>query len=222
VSDARVYSPHQRKTKSVLVASMVGVLAMVALAACGDTGTPPGTTAASATAAATPTALVEAAPAEPTDTPPAPDGWATYSSPEGFSVDMPGQPQETQQTTPSDLGDITVYFFQVTDGPAYYAASYNDYPLDMSAEDLDPDNTLSDAWQGVGQSGEIVSTQPVEVQGYPGVEGEINVQDTSHIWYRGIMVKDRLYQLVVTAPEAEKDQYADGANRFIESFTLDN
>ena len=201
---------------------IVGVLTMVSLAACGGSGTPAGP--ATGTAAPTPTTVVESAAAEPTDVPAPPpsDGWATHSLPAGFSVDMPGEPQETQQTTTTDLGDITVYFFQVTDGPAYYAASYNDYPQEMAGEDLDSDNMLNDAWKGVGQSGEIVSTQPIEVQGHPGVEGEINVQGTSHIWYRGILVEDRLYQLIVTAPEPEKDQYANGAHRFIESFALDN
>lgn len=204
---------------ATICATIVGAVAMIALAACGDTSTPANP---STSNASTPAALIEDAVAEPTQAVPASDGWATYSSPAGFSVDMPGEPQETEQTTTTGLGDITVHFLQVTDGPAYYAASYNDYPADMATEDLDPDNLLQDAWQGVGQSGEVINTQPIEVLGYPGVEGEINVQDTTHIWYRGLLVEDRLYQLVVTAPEPEKVQYANAARRFIESFALDN
>jgi hypothetical protein len=48
------------------------------------------------------------------------------------------------------------------------------------------------------------------------------VQETTHVWYRGVQVNNRLYQLIVAAPEADKDAFAEDAARFINSFTLLN
>jgi hypothetical protein len=203
--------------------ALLVALVMPTLVACGDTGTlanPTTTLNGTAVAVAeTPSALATHERSElPTqDTS---DGWTTFTSQaDGFSVDMPGEPQASTQSTDSPLGDITFYFYQVTDGPAQYAAAYCDYPVETA--DLDADMILQNAIQAAAQGFEVANMQAIDVQGNPGIEGEINPPGT-YVWFRGMMVENRLYQLIVSTPEARKEFYNGDARRFIESFKLLN
>ena len=208
--------------KPGILPAVLVLLAMLGLVACGDTPAPASPTNAPS---ATPTTAVKQA-AEPTTASQsgggAADGWSTYRSTVGFSVDMPGEPEVSQQTTPSELGDITVMFFQVNDGTVQYVVGYNEYPIEMTEEDLDADNLLDEAMAGVGQSGEISNVERIQLQGNPGVKGEINIQDTTHVWYTGVLTKNHLYQMIMTAPEGDKADYVDEARRFFDSFALED
>jgi hypothetical protein len=64
------------------------------------------------------------------------------SEADGVSVEMAGEPQTSTQSMDSALGELTFHFFQATNGAAHYVVSYNDYPADMTAADLDPDSIL--------------------------------------------------------------------------------
>src|SRR6266487_1741324 len=199
------------KTKPTLGMIMMAVLMILGLAACGDTGASANPT---PEAKQTPTALPEPT-REPT-TQASSDGWTTFTSEaDGFSVDMPVNPQASTRTADSPLGELTFYFFQLTDGNAQYAVAYTDYPV--PAEELNAEQVLSDAIQGGVQGAEVQNMQTVEVQGNTGIEGEINAQGVTHIWYRAILVENRLYQLIVSSPEADKDQFTNEARRFIDS-----
>jgi hypothetical protein len=143
-------------------------------------------------------------------------GWTTYRA-EGFSFDMPAEPQASTRSSDSPLGTLTFYFYQSTDGPAQYATAYTDYPVD--ATDLDAEEVLQDAIQGAAQGFEVANMRAIDLQGNAGIEGEINPPGT-YVWFRGILVKNRLYQFIVSAPEAQKDIVNADARRFIDSFTL--
>lgn len=204
------------RTRTTLGTIFVAALVILALVACGDTPAPTSTP---TQASEIPTALVEEPTSEPTRA--TNDSWRTFTSEAGgFSIDMPGEPQASDQTTDSPLGQITFYFFQAVDGPAQYVVSYNDYPV--TAEELDPEQVLSDALEGGAQGNEVQNAQATEVQGYLAKEGEIAIQGTTHVWYRAILVKNRLYQLIMSAPEAGKDDSAGNAHRSIQSFKLLN
>ncbi|MGA7730830.1 MAG: hypothetical protein WCD37_06115 [Chloroflexia bacterium] len=215
----------KKSIQTTLGMILVTALTILALVACGDASTPatPATPATPTTAArATATAVLEQPTNEPTeDVQDTSDGWITFTSEAGgFSVDMPGEPQETSQTNDSALGKITFHFFQVTDGGMQYAAAYNDYPVEMDQADLDTEQLLKEAIEGAAQGKEVVNTRSIEVQGHPGIEGEINVSAEAHVWYRSILVKSRLYQLIVSAPEADMAEGEANARRFIDSFKL--
>ena len=135
---------------------------------------------------------------------------------------MPGEPEYITQSMDSALGELTVHFFQITVGTAYYAVSYNDYPVDMSAEDMDPDTLLGNALASAGGGSEPQNARRIEVQGNPGIEADMVVQETTHVWYRGVQANNRLYQLIAAAPESEKDALAGDVARFVSSFTLLN
>ncbi|HST03341.1 MAG TPA: hypothetical protein VLQ48_01250 [Chloroflexia bacterium] len=206
------------RTKTTLVMALLVPLVMPALAACGETSAPASPTATTGETAETAAAVAETPITRPTQG--TSDGWTTFTSQtDGFSVDMPGEPQASTQSTDSPVGDVTFYFYQVTDGPAQYAAAYCDYPVETA--DLDADMILQDAIQGAAQGFEVANMQAVDVQGNPGIEGEINPPGT-YVWFRGMLVENRLYQLIVSAPEAQKELYDSDARRFIESFTLLN
>ena len=193
---------------TILVALIMG------LTACGDGGTPASPT---PRVSAIPTAVLEEPTSEPTGA--ASDGWLTFTSEaDGFSVDMPGEPKASNQSTESPLGEITFYFFQLADGDVQYVVSYNDYPVAL--EDLDAEQVLNDSIEGAAQGSDVENLRMVEVQGNPAIEGEINGQGVTHVWYRAILVGNRMYQLIVTAPEANKGEFTDGAWRFIDSFKL--
>jgi hypothetical protein len=216
---AHTFFGHGRTGANPLTLLVIALLAL-GLAACGDTGAPANPTSA---VGATPTPIAAEAPEPTTVSEPTGDAagdWFTYHSTVGFSVDMPAQPQVSQQSTPSELGDITVMIFQAADGDVQYTVGYNEYPIEMTEQDLDADNLLDEAMAGVGQSGEISNVERIQFQGYPGVKGEINIEDTTHVWYTAVMTKNHLYQMTVTAPEAAKGDYIDEAQRFMDSFQL--
>ncbi len=189
------------------------------LVACGDGGTSTGAVSQPTETPISSPTTAEKSEDEPTEA--APDGWLTYTSEaDGFSVDMPGEPQTSTQSMDSALGELTFYFFQLTQGDGFYMVSYNDYPIEMTEDDLDPESVLQEGIDATAQGGEVQNVQRIEVQGNPGIEGEINLQGTTHIWYKSVLVKHRLYQMVMTAPEAEKGEFAGEALRFRESFRL--
>jgi hypothetical protein len=206
------------RTTAALMLMAVQVTVVVA---CGDAAAPASPTA-TAEMVATHTTLIVEPTAEPTaTTQESSESWKTFTSEaDGFSIDMPGVPAETSQSTTTELGEIAIHFFQIANGEAQYAVTFNDYPIEISAEDLNADQVLDDAIEGAGRGGEVESVNRIEVQGNPAVEGELNMQETTHVWYRGILVKNRLYQLIMTAPQASKADFADEAQRFNDSFTL--
>jgi hypothetical protein len=217
MKSARGYPERIQGTRATLSVKMLVALVIlgmsVAGAGCGDTGTPATPT---LEAKATATTLVEETTTEPTKG--SSDGWITFASEaDGFSVDMPGEPKTSTQTADSPLGEITFYFFQLADGNAQYIVSYSDYPV--AAEELNAEQVLNDAVKGAAQGGEMENVQTVDVQGNAGMEGETTLQG-QHVWYRAILAKNRLYQLIMSAPQADKEALAHEARRFINSFML--
>lgn len=200
-------------------ALFVGVLMSMGLAACGDsapTATPAAPTAVSATAT-TATAEATAVPTEAASS----SGWKTFTSADGgYSIDMPGDPTNSNQTAETALGEITFYFDQVSDGDAQYAVSYNDYPVDIAESDME--SVLGDAIKGAAQGNEVKNQKTIDIQGHTGVTGEMTIQDTAHVWYTGVLSGRRLYQVIFYAPESNYTDYADEAQKFVDSFKITN
>jgi hypothetical protein len=205
----------------IVVALSISLGIVVGLAACGDAGTSTGGANPAVEVQTSPSVTPEKSAVEPTEA--APDGWTTFvSEADGFSVDMPGEPQTSTQSMDSALGELTFQFFQVTEGTALYMVTYNDYPIEMTEDDLDPESVLQEGIDATAQGGEAENVRRIDVQGNPAIEGEINLQEKTHIWYRSILVNKRLYQMVMTAPESDKSEFADEVGRFLESFKLLN
>jgi hypothetical protein len=204
-------SPARRRP---IISAALFLLSMVALAACGDTGSP---ATPAPQAQFTSTVALEGPTAAPTED--ASGGWQTFKSDaDGFAVETPGDLQASTQTANSALGKLTLHFFQLSHGDAQYAVSYADYPVAES--DLDPEQLLTNGINSAAQGSAVQNTQQIDVQGHPGIDGEASLQDVAHLWYRGILVHARFYQLIVTAPEENKATFDGEARRFIASFML--
>ena len=203
-----------KSVKGKLLTTLVLVMSLLGLVACGGDATPSPTpttgSAATATSAATST--------------PEGDSWQTYTSTEGrFSASFPGEPSESNQTANTELGEIVNYFVKHENGSTQYMVSYADYPNEaMSGSD--PKEVLADSFSKTFESSpdtnKVVSKSEITIEGYPAIEGEIEYTSGNYVWYRQFLVGDRMYQLLATALTADKDELADEAEKFHESFKL--
>jgi hypothetical protein len=160
---------------------------------------------------------------EPTNTPAGTSGsWETFASEDGgFSVLFPGKPTESSNTMNSELGELTLHTFSYSNSNGQgYNVSYNDYPTDTVNEDSK--DVLNGVVTGVGKTNTLVTQQTTTQQGHPGVVAEFEAPGSNYIFYKGIMVKNRLYQLAVVTPAADKETNKPDAMKFIDSFELTN
>jgi hypothetical protein len=187
------------------------------LTACG------GSTMSSPTATlAPPTVTVEPTP-EPTGTPSdTTGGWQLFTSDDGeFSVLFPGEPKQSSNTLNTELGELTLHNFgYVASEGVDYNASYNDYPADKVSEDSK--DLLDGVLSGVGKTNTLVTQQTTTQQGHPAVVAEFEAPGSNYIYYKGVMFKNRLYQLAVVGSSDNKETYKPDAMKFIDSFELTN
>jgi hypothetical protein len=61
------------------------------------------------------------------------DGWELFTSDAGgFSVEMPGTPNEQSQTQPTAVGNIEIHMFMLQQGEEeLYMVGYNDMPAEL-------------------------------------------------------------------------------------------
>jgi hypothetical protein len=198
---------------------LLALVGAVALAGCG--GQP---------AAALPTPTQAAAAVDPTSTPEPelapttaaePDGWVTYTPEDGtFSVQFPGKPEEVTTPTDTAAGQITLHSLSYTGNGPEYNLSYNDLPDAMAGMDPETAATvLEGSIKGASQGSEILGQQTVQVGGYPGVRGEIDMAE-NHAWYMSVITPRRQYQLVMVTSDQGKDTFGADAQRFLDSFTI--
>lgn len=189
-------------------------MSLFGLAGCGGDAAPSPT----ATSGSVPTAVIEA-----TNTPEG-DSWETYTSTEGrFSASFPGEPSESNQTANTELGEIVNYFVKHEDGATQYMVSYADYPVGTMTGS-DAMDVLNDSFTKTFESSPDVNTvvdkNEITVEGYPAIEGEIEYTSGNYVWYRQLLVGERMYQMLATSLTADKDDLADEAEKFHESFKL--
>jgi len=196
--------------------TMFVVMSLLGLAGCG------GDSAAGPTAT---TGSVATATSAATSTP-AGDVWQTYTSTEGqFSVSMPGKPTESSQNANTDLGELVNHFVKYEDGSNQFLASYVDFP-EAAMTDRDPKEVVTDGFATTFESSpdtiKVIEKNDITVQGFPGIEAEIEYTSGSgnYVWYRTVLVNNRQYQLLATTPTANRDKMADDAQKFRESFEL--
>lgn len=143
--------------------------------------------------------------------------WQTYRSPDGkFSVDMPGQPQESTQPVDAGMGpmDLHTLGFGTTNGA--YTVIYADLPDAALQAGAAP--VLEGALNGVAGQNAVQNQENVTVQGNPGIAGEFEAPGTGYTRYAAILVQNRLYQIITLTPD--KSTNAEGTQRFFSSFKL--
>lgn len=188
---------------------MLAAIAAIGLVGCG--GTPP---AASPTATLpAPTVITDAEPTQETS-----DSWKTFTSEEGrFSILVPAEPKEDTQVTDTQVGEITMNMFVVSGNGPEYTAMYSDYPESAVG---DPEEMLQGAIDGIAKNATLVSQNKTTVAGNPAIEAEFEAEGVNYVWYKTVMVENRIYQLIVATSTAGKDLHANDARKFIDSFEL--
>lgn len=203
-----------KSTKGNLLGTFLMVVSLNLLAGCG--GDPPANPAATSAPASTATS-------EATSTPVA-EAWQPYTSTEGrFSILMPGQPSETSQVANSALGEFTTYFTKYEEDGSQYLVSYADYP-EGTMTGSNPEEVVAESFaktfESAPDANKVVKKSKITVQGFPGMEGEIEYTSGNYVWYKTVLVNDRQYQVLATTPTADKDQLADDASKFQASFEM--
>jgi len=152
-----------------------------------------------------------------------PGGWTKFNSPDGaFSVLMPSVPTQSTQPVPTDLGEFQLVLFQSkTSDNVVYGVGYIDYS-DAVTEGADPQQLLEGGLLKDVADEPSLKKESIIIQGYPGLSVERDQGGQAHIWHQGVLVKNRLYQLIVVAPIADKDVVEPDVRRFQDSFQVMN
>lgn len=143
--------------------------------------------------------------------------WVDFESEEGgFRVELPADPERSEQTLDSEIGPLRAVFFSVTlDAESGVNIAYTDYP--EGVRQIDPAVLLDEVVQGssANVSGTVESSEQLDVAGNPAVDYVISV-DGGSFQTRSILVGQRLYgiQRGGTAPDETTFR------RLVDSFEL--
>ena len=148
--------------------------------------------------------------------------WQPYTGPDGsFSVQMPGTPEEQKQALYNDLfGNFTAYIYAVDYDSTTYMVVFTQYPESISAIST-PFELLDNARDGAvaNVQGTLVDEKVIRLGDYPGKEITIRLPAAGMLAdVRMYVVDTRLYQVMVTSPEANFSQKA--ADTFLDSFAI--
>jgi hypothetical protein len=134
--------------------------------------------------------------------------WQTYSSAEGkFSALMPPNVQRLVQSVQTEAGPIDVKVYYGVEGTSVYMVTCNPMPAignDARAKQFVLESALEGALKNRPE-GRIVRSNPLKVGGYQALDAVFEFKTpkgrvASCAW-RGVLVKDRLYQALALAPQ---------------------
>ena len=136
-----------------------------------------------------------------------------------FKVNFTGNPDVSNESIPTDVGDIEMYMFMyeksVTEAEMI---AYSDYPSEMVAMS-DPDDMLQGAKEGAVSNLGAVITEEKEIMynKHKGLEFKAN-STQFYVNYKIFLVNNRLYQIAIM----RDGSYASQANvdKFFNSFEL--
>jgi hypothetical protein len=140
--------------------------------------------------------------------------WATYESEAGrFRVDMPGTPEESQQTSP--MGNPLSVAMLVTTSAAYMVMFADPPPNTRSA--LPEAEVLEKIRDAHAQGHTLLRDRPITIAGNPGREYVIaRTEGLVHV-VRVTTVRRRLYQLFYET-EGQTEPTSPDVRRFLDSF----
>ena len=155
------------------------------------------------------------------NTPPPPE---VFSSESGqFEIAAPAPFEETQQSVETPVGPVEIYTFTAETENTAYVVAYSDYPAEI-IEQTDPQALLDSSRDGAVSNlgGTLVSEEVIDLAGNPGrslvISAAANQEQAATINSRIYLVDNRLYQVLVVAPEGEETP--DDASLFLDSFDL--
>ncbi|MCH9626458.1 MAG: hypothetical protein S4CHLAM2_00800 [Chlamydiales bacterium] len=152
------------------------------------------------------------------------ESWKTFTSSEdGFSVELPAEPEHVEQTIEIPKTDLKIdyntYLSEPSENVVYVISVWN-YPsqIDMSK----PEVNLQDGFGGMLSAlpgSEVADMQMSEVQGFKALEFQVKNED---IFFQGklILVNNTLYQVFTVYKNTE--DMSQNYERFMDSFKLLN
>ncbi len=116
-----------------------------------------------------------------------------------FKINFNGEPTETSEIIPTEVGDIEMTSFMYEKSATeVYLVAYNDYPSDM-VKNSSVDDMLDGAKNGSSSSMNIVSfdvDENLEIEGNPGRHFKGN-NGSYYVEYKLFMKENRLYQIAI-------------------------
>ncbi|NJR48229.1 MAG: hypothetical protein HC780_00450 [Leptolyngbyaceae cyanobacterium CSU_1_3] len=140
-----------------------------------------------------------------------------------FSVTAPIALKEETRSLDTTAGKINLHMFTATEKNKAYFVAYADYP-EQILKLSNPEKMLDGARDGaIGNvNGKLVSEAKVSINGAPGRELVIEAKgkngENGTVKARVFLVKNRLYQAMVVAPQAEVNSAE--MDKFLQSFKL--
>jgi hypothetical protein len=121
----------------------------------------------------------------------------------GFSVKMPGTPEDKSEQIDSADGPLDVHTFAVDVGKTGYVVQYNDYSDPVTSDEIE--KILAAVRDGGSKEiqGKIVSEKTISRSGFPGKS--IQVESGDLVYYEDCYIAgQRLYQVIFSMPAGEK------------------
>lgn len=138
----------------------------------------------------------------------------------GFSVLMPGTPEEQTEQVDTLNELIDMHNFAASKGDVGYIVTYGDFPFSVTRVNT-PEKLLKDLQNSVMGFGKGVQLEEKDITlgGYPGKELKVESADGKYIIYhRMYMVGERLYQVLASAPKGQES--SKDIPEFLDSFKL--
>jgi hypothetical protein len=151
-----------------------------------------------------------------------PDSWKTITAKDNtFSFQMPGSPKEDRQLIKTATGgvDLGTYLLDLPRSEGTLGVFVNEFP-EEGIKALSPEKRLDSARDGAvaNVKGKLKSEKKITLQENPGRDVLIEVDSKSIVRVRLYVVKNRLYQVLVSGPKDLATSKT--AERFLESFKL--
>lgn len=153
------------------------------------------------------------------EAPPAPAALKTVTAEEGFSVQMPGEPQVQRNKVAIPAGDVSTAAWTVNENGVIYSISIADYP-EKIARAAAAEKFLAEGQSGLANQlkGTVKDEQPVTISGFPGKAYTVE-SPNGEVKARNYFVAPRLYTLLVLYNPSLPPAQADA---FLESLALTN
>lgn len=141
-----------------------------------------------------------------------------------FSIAAPAPFEETQQSVETPVGPVEIHTFTAEAEDTAYVVAYSDYPPEI-VDQTDPQVLLDSSRDGAVNNlgGTLVNEEVIDLEGNPGRSLEIsataNQGQMATINSRIYLVDNRLYQVLVVAPEGQSTPEA--SETFLDSFDLE-
>lgn len=141
-----------------------------------------------------------------------------------FTIAAPAPFEETQQSVETPVGPVEIHTFTAEAEDTAYVVAYSDYPPEI-VNQTDPQVLLDSSRDGAVNNlgGTLISEEVIDLEGNPGrslvISATANQDQTATINSRIYLVDNRLYQVLVVAPEGTSTPEA--SETFLDSFDLE-